>query len=45
MAGGGSWELEFYQDENGREPCRSWIRELSRESVWPLKLRWNMYWP
>lgn len=31
MADRGIWELEFYQDENGREPCRSWIQELSRE--------------
>lgn len=25
----GTWELEFYQDENGRQPCRSWIQNLS----------------
>lgn len=31
MTGGGTWELEFYQDENGREPCRIWIQDLSRE--------------
>jgi hypothetical protein len=31
LTGDGAWELEFYQDENGREPCRSWIQDLSRE--------------
>jgi len=25
------WDLEFYQDENGHEPCREWIQGLSRE--------------
>jgi hypothetical protein len=25
------WDIEFYQDENGREPCREWIQGLSRE--------------
>lgn len=31
MTGNGAWELEFYQDENGCEPCRSWIQDLGRE--------------
>jgi hypothetical protein len=30
-ANGGPWELEFFQDKNGREPCRDWIHKLSRE--------------
>lgn len=26
----GSWELEFYEDDNGRAPCREWIeRDLN----------------
>jgi len=28
---GGTWDVEFYEDENGREPCRDWIEDLSRE--------------
>lgn len=25
------WDIEFYQDEHGREPCLEWIQKLSRE--------------
>ncbi len=25
------WDIEFYRDENGREPCREWIQSLSIE--------------
>jgi hypothetical protein len=25
------WDIEFYQDQNGREPCREWIQGLGRE--------------
>lgn len=25
----GRYEIEFYEDENGREPCREWIETLS----------------
>lgn len=28
---GGTWDVGFYEDENGREPCRDWIEDLSRE--------------
>ncbi|HUY45562.1 MAG TPA: hypothetical protein VMV92_07530 [Streptosporangiaceae bacterium] len=31
MTEDGEWDLEFYQDESGREPCREWIEGLSRE--------------
>ena len=31
MTEGGEWDLEFYQDEDGHEPCRRWIQGLSRE--------------
>ena len=31
MTQGGTWDVEFYEDENGREPCRDWIEDLSRE--------------
>jgi len=27
----GEWELEFYQDEDGHEPCLRWMQALSRE--------------
>lgn len=23
------WDVEFYADENGREPCREWAERLS----------------
>jgi hypothetical protein len=25
----GEWDIEFYADENGREPCREWADDLS----------------
>jgi hypothetical protein len=25
------WTVEFYRDENGREPCRRWMEKLRRE--------------
>jgi hypothetical protein len=25
----GIWEVEYYSDENGREPCREWAERLS----------------
>lgn len=25
----GGWELVFYHDEHGREPCREWIEDLA----------------
>lgn len=25
----GSWTVEFYQDDSGREPCREWAENLS----------------
>ena len=25
------WDIEFYRDGNGREPCREWIQSLSTE--------------
>jgi putative component of toxin-antitoxin plasmid stabilization module len=25
----GIWEVEYYSDENGREPCREWAEKLS----------------
>lgn len=25
------WELEFYEDENGRAPCREWMDDLPGE--------------
>lgn len=25
------WDVEFYADEAGREPCREWIERLSRQ--------------
>jgi len=28
----GEWEVEFYADESGREPCREWMGKLT-----PLK--------
>ena len=31
MTHGGTWDVEFYEDENGREPCRDWVEDLSRE--------------
>ena len=43
--GPGEWEVEFYADESGREPCREWMGKLT-----PLKrialeeairLRWS----
>jgi hypothetical protein len=30
--GAGDWEVEFYADESGREPCRAWMGTLT-----PLK--------
>ena len=30
--GPGEWEVEFYADESGREPCREWMGKLT-----PLK--------
>ncbi len=29
MAGDDGWEVEFYADERGREPCREWADDLS----------------
>lgn len=26
---GGTWDIEFYADESGREPCREWVEHLS----------------
>lgn len=31
MAGGNKWDIEFYADDRGSEPCLKWIRRLSRE--------------
>lgn len=31
MTADGGWDIEFYQDENGREPCREWIQGLSKQ--------------
>ena len=31
MADGDEWDIEFYADERGREPCLKWMRGLSRE--------------
>jgi hypothetical protein len=31
VADGGEWDVEFYADERGREPCLEWIRGLSRK--------------
>jgi hypothetical protein len=28
MTGSGDWEVEFYADEAGREPCRAWMEKL-----------------
>jgi hypothetical protein len=28
MAGSGDWEVEFYADDAGREPCRRWMQKL-----------------
>ncbi|MGH3185209.1 MAG: hypothetical protein ACRDOE_25345, partial [Streptosporangiaceae bacterium] len=28
-AGTGEWDVEFYADEQGREPCRQWADGLS----------------
>ena len=25
------WTVEFYRDENGREPCRQWMEKVRRE--------------
>lgn len=25
------WDVEFYADENGREPCREWAERLSQQ--------------
>ena len=25
----GDWDIEFYADEDGREPCREWMEDLS----------------
>jgi len=29
MADAGGWDVEFYADEGGREPCREWADDLS----------------
>lgn len=29
MADHGSWDVEFYKDDRGREPCREWADNLS----------------
>jgi hypothetical protein len=29
MADSAVWEVEFYADESGREPCRAWIQKLT----------------
>lgn len=29
MAQDGGWDVEFYEDANGREPCRAWAEDLS----------------
>lgn len=29
MADAGEWDVEFYADEQGREPCREWADDLS----------------
>lgn len=29
MVAAGEWDVEFYADEDGREPCRSWANNLS----------------
>jgi|SRR5712691_246908 len=29
MADSGEWDVEFYADEQGREPCREWADDLS----------------
>jgi hypothetical protein len=37
MAQHGGWDVEFYEDENGREPCREWADDLSpqkRAAFW-----------
>jgi hypothetical protein len=31
VAGGNKWDIEFYADDRGSEPCLKWIRRLSRE--------------
>jgi hypothetical protein len=31
VVGGGEWDIEFYADERGREPCLAWIQGLSRQ--------------
>jgi hypothetical protein len=28
MAGSGDWEVEFYANDAGREPCRGWMQKL-----------------
>jgi hypothetical protein len=29
MAQSGGWDVQFYEDEDGREPCREWADDLS----------------
>jgi hypothetical protein len=29
VADAGKWNIEFYADESGREPCREWADDLS----------------
>jgi hypothetical protein len=31
VADGGEWDIEFYADERGREPCCEWMQDLSTE--------------
>jgi hypothetical protein len=31
VADDGEWDIEFYADERGREPCLEWMQGLSRE--------------
>jgi hypothetical protein len=31
VADGDEWDIEFYADERGREPCLKWMCGLSRE--------------
>jgi hypothetical protein len=31
VAGGNEWDIEFYADDRGNEPCLKWMRRLSRE--------------
>jgi len=31
VTGSEDWEVEFYADESGREPCRAWMGTLTRQ--------------